>query len=76
LGVRTLLGTDLPGLGFNVRYRRLDKDIWFPDSFGTEFRLKAVFFIDRTITISLENKNFKHASAESQIHYEPVDALH
>jgi hypothetical protein len=41
--VRALLGTDLPGLGFNIRYRRLDKDIWFPDSFGTEFRLTAVF---------------------------------
>ena len=73
LAVRTLLGTDVPGLGFNVRYRRLDKDIWFPDSFGTEFRLKAVFFIDRTITVSLENKNFKHTSAESQIHYEAAD---
>ena len=72
--VRALLGTDLPGLGFNVRYRRLDKDIWFPDSFGTEFRLKAVFFINRIITVSLENKNFKRASAESQIRYEPVEA--
>jgi hypothetical protein len=70
LGVRVLLGTDLPGLGFNVRYRRLEKDIWFPDSFGTEFRLKAVFFIDRTIFVSLENKNFKRTSAESQIHYD------
>jgi hypothetical protein len=73
LAVRALLGTDLPGLGFNVRYRRLDKDIWFPDSFGTEFRLKAVFFINRTITVSLENRNFKRASAESQIRYEPVE---
>jgi hypothetical protein len=68
--VRALLGTDVPGLGFNVRYRRLDKDIWFPDSFGTEFRLRAVFFINRVITVSLENKNFKHTSAESAIRYE------
>jgi hypothetical protein len=76
LGVRVLLGTDLPGLGFNVRYRRLDKDLWFPDSFGTEFRLKAVFFLNRVITISLENKNFKRTSADSQIRYEPIDAAH
>jgi len=68
--VRALLGTDLPGLGFSVRYRRLDKDIWFPESFGSEFRLKAVFFVNRIITISLENKNFKHATAESQIVYQ------
>ena len=76
LGVRIFLGTDVPGLGFNVRYRRLDKDLWFPDSFGTEFRLKAVFFIDRTITVSLENKNFKRTKAESEIHYDPVEAPH
>ncbi len=73
LGVRTLLGTDVPGIGFNVRYRRLEKDVWFPDSFGTEFRLKAVFFINRTLSVSLENKNFKRTSTESEIHYEPVD---
>jgi len=68
--VRTLLGTDVPGLGFNTRYARIDKDIWFPISFGTEFRLHAVFFINRTITVSLENKNFKRAVVESQIQYQ------
>jgi len=69
LAVRTLLGTDVPGIGFNVAYQRLERDIWFPVSFGTEFRLRAVFFINRVITVSLENKNFKHATAESQIRY-------
>lgn len=68
--VRTVLGTDLPGLGFNVRYARIDKDAWFPVSFGTEFRLRAVFFINRDISVSLENKNFKRATAESNIRYE------
>jgi hypothetical protein len=68
--VRTLLGTDVPGLGFNTQYARIDKDIWFPISFGTEFRLHAVFFINRTITVSLENKNFKRAVVESQIQYQ------
>ena len=68
--VRTVLGTDVPGLGFSVQYARIDKDIWFPVSFGSEFRLRAVFFINRDITVSLENKNFKHATVESAIHYE------
>jgi hypothetical protein len=68
--VRAFLGTDVPGLGFNVHYKRLDKDVWFPDSFGTEFRLRAVFFINRTITISMESKNFKRTSVDSQIHFE------
>ncbi len=67
--VRTLLGTDLPGLGFNVEYRRFGENVWFPVSFGTEFRLRAVFFINRDITVSLENSAFRHADVESAIDY-------
>jgi outer membrane lipoprotein-sorting protein len=65
--VRTLLGTDLPGLGFNVKYRRFDENVWFPVSFGTEFRLRAVFFINRDITVSLENSAFQRAKVQSRI---------
>lgn len=65
--VRTLLGTNVPGLGFNVEYRRFEEGVWFPVSFGTEFRLRAVFFINRDITVSLENSAFLHARAESKI---------
>lgn len=72
--VRTVLGTDLPGIGFNVEYNRFGDDVWFPVSFGTEFRLRAVFFINRDIIISLENSDFKHAKAESRIlDYKPVE---
>jgi hypothetical protein len=67
--VRTVLGTDLPGLGFNVEYRRFDDGVWFPVSFGTEFRLRAVFFINREITISLENSEFRRANVDSSIQY-------
>ena len=67
--VRTLLGTDLPGLGFSTRYKRVGENIWFPVSFGTEFRLRAIFFINRDISVSLENKNFKRTAAESTIQY-------
>src|SRR6202011_3688252 len=52
MAVRTLLGTDLPGLGFSVRYQRFDRDVWFPVSFGTEFRLHVLFFLNRDITVS------------------------
>jgi hypothetical protein len=68
--VRTLLGTDVPGLGFNVEYRRFDDGVWFPVSFGTEFRLRAVFFINRDITVSLENSGFRRTSVESAIDYQ------
>jgi hypothetical protein len=67
LFVRTLLGTDLPGLGFNVEYRRFEGGVWFPASFGTEFRLRAVFFINRNITVSLENSAFQRAKVQSRI---------
>jgi len=71
--VRTMLGTDLPGLGFNVEYRRFDEGIWFPVSFGTEFRLRAVFFINRDITVSLENSAFQRAKVDSKIlDFQPV----
>ena len=68
--VRGLLGTDVPGLGFSTRYARIEKDVWFPVSFGTEFRLRAIFFINRSITVSMENKNFKQAGADSNITYD------
>ena len=65
--VRTLLGTDLPGLGFNVQYKRFDEGVWFPVSFGTEFRLRAVFFINRDVTVALENSAFQRAKVQSRI---------
>jgi hypothetical protein len=70
LFVRTMLGTDVPGLGFSVRYQRQADGVWFPVSFGTEFRLRAVFFINRNLALSLENKNFKHTTVESAIKYQ------
>jgi hypothetical protein len=73
LFVRTLLGTDVPGIGFNVEYRRFDQNVWFPVSFGTEFRLRAVFFINRDITVSLENSAFERAKVQSKIlDFQPV----
>jgi hypothetical protein len=65
--VRTFLGTDLPGIGFNVQYRRQDGGVWFPTSFGTEFRLHAVFFINREISISMENTDFRRTRVQSRI---------
>jgi hypothetical protein len=65
--VRTLLGTDVPGIGFNVEYKRFDEGVWFPVSFGTEFRLRAVFFINRDITVALENSAFERAKVQSKI---------
>lgn len=67
LAVRTLLGTNLPGLGFSVTYARQPDGVWFPVSFGTEFRMRVVFFIARDISISLENTHFEKTHADVKI---------
>jgi hypothetical protein len=65
--VRTLLGTDVPGIGFNVVYKRQEDGVWFPSTFGTEFRLHAVFFINRDISVSCENSGFQRTHVESKM---------
>ena len=66
-GVRTFLGTDLPGIGFNVVYKRQEDGVWFPATFGTEFRIHALFFINRDVSVSLENADFQHTHVESKM---------
>lgn len=65
--VRTVLGTDLPGIGFNVVYQRQSDGVWFPATFGTEFRIRALFFINRDVSIALENSAFEHTHVESRM---------
>ncbi len=67
LAVRTLLGTNLPGLGFSVTYNRQPDGVWFPVSFGTEFRMRVLFFIARDISMSLTNTRFEKTHADVRI---------
>lgn len=67
--VRTLLGTDLPGVGFSVQYKRQQDGVWFPSSFGTEFRLKVLYFLNRDISVSLDNRDFQRTHVDSKIEY-------
>jgi hypothetical protein len=67
LAVRTLLGTNLPGLGFSVTYDRQPDGVWFPVSFGTEFRMRVLFFIARDISMSLTNTHFEKTHADMRI---------
>jgi len=57
---------DLPGFGFNIVYQRQDDGVWFPWIFGTEFSVHAgpIFFINRDISISVENSGFEHKHVE------------
>jgi len=65
--VRTLLGTSLPGLGFTVIYAPQPDGVWFPISFGTEFKLHVLFFLNREIVINAENRDFVKTHVTSQI---------
>ena len=72
--VRTMLGTSLPGLGFSVTYAPQQGDIWFPVSFGTEFRIKLLFFYNREIVMTAQNRNFEHTHTDSRIIADPPPA--
>lgn len=65
--IRTFLGTDLPGIGFNVVYQRQPDGVWFPATFGTEFRIHVLFFINREISVALENSGFEHTHVQSRM---------
>jgi len=64
---RTLLGINVPGIGFNVVYQRQPDGVWFPATLGTEFRIRAAFVIDRQVSVSLENSAFEHTHVVSRM---------
>ena len=65
--VRTLLGTNLRGLGFTVAYAPQPDGLWFPVSFGTEFKIHVLFFYSREIVIDVQNRDFEKTHVESKI---------
>ena len=71
--VRTTLGTDLQGLGFSVQYQKFDDGVWFPVSYGTEFRIHVLFAVySRHITISMVNSDFRRADVKSSVEFDRV----
>ena len=52
-----------------MRYQKFDDGLWFPASYGTEFRLRALFFYNRSIVVSLENTGFQRALVSSRIEF-------
>lgn len=69
---RTLLGTDFPGVGFNVTYAPQRDGVWFPVSFGTEFELQVLFLFRRQIIVSAQNRDFQKTHVEARILGEPA----
>lgn len=69
LWVKTAFGTDIKHLGFKVTYQKFDEGLWFPVSYGGEFKLRVLFLYGRTVGISMHNTGFQRAAVESTIRY-------
>lgn len=67
LAVRTILGTNVPGLGFTVADAPQPDGVWFPVTFSTEFKIKVLFFFNRQIILDAENRNFEKTHVTSRI---------
>lgn len=65
--LRTLLGIDVPGIGFDVVYQRQPDGVWFPATLGTEFQIRAGFVTHRQVSVSLENSAFEHTHVVSRM---------
>ena len=65
--VRTLLGTNLPGLGFTVTYAPQPDGVWFPVTFSTEFKIHVLFFFNREIILDAQNREFEKTHVTSRI---------
>jgi hypothetical protein len=65
--VKTLLGTDVKGLGFSVTYQKFADGVWFPVSYGGEFEVRALFFYKRTVSVSVLNRDFRKTDVNSTV---------
>jgi hypothetical protein len=73
--VRTLLGTNVPGLGFTITYAPQLDGVWFPVTFSTEFKIHVLYFFHREIILDAQNRDFEKTHVTSRIVGEatPVD---
>jgi hypothetical protein len=69
-GVRVFLGTNLRQTGFSITYKRVAENVWFPVTYGTEFRVNVLWGYKRTIALSLESADFQKTDASSKIEYQ------
>jgi len=68
--VKVIFGTNVQQLGFKVTYKKFDEGLWFPVTYGGEFKLKALFFYSRRVGLSMQNSGFQRADVASKISYD------
>jgi hypothetical protein len=67
--VKVIFGTDVKGLGFSVTYKKFADGVWFPVSYGGEFVVRGLFFYRRTISVAMQNTDFKKTDVKSTLAY-------
>ncbi len=72
MAVRVLLGTNVRGVGFAVSYQRVADGVWFPASFGGEFKVNVLFFFRRTMAINVKNGDFKRTDVKSDVAFDKI----
>ncbi|HEY3824578.1 MAG TPA: hypothetical protein VGL82_08460 [Bryobacteraceae bacterium] len=72
-GVRVFLGINIRQLGFSLTYQRVADGLWFPATYGTEFGITVFWGYKRTITMSMENSDFRKTDAQSTIQFDSPD---
>ena len=71
--VKVILGTNVQEIGFKVTYQKFDDGVWFPVTYGGEFKFRALFLYARSVGIGLINSDFKRTNVESAIKYEQAE---
>jgi hypothetical protein len=72
MAVRVVLGTNIEHVGFKVTYKKFDENVWFPVTYGGEFKVRALFFWARRVGISMQNSDFHKADVTSKVDFSPV----
>ena len=66
-GIKVFLGTNLRQTGFAVTYTRVAPGIWFPATYGTEFKLDLLFGYHRVITMAMDSSDFRKTTADTKV---------
>ena len=51
---RTVLGTNVSGIGYDIEYKRQEDGTWFPTSYGMEYELHLFFHLNRAVSVSMD----------------------
>lgn len=71
--VKVLLGTNVQQIGFKVTYQKFDDGVWFPITYGGEFKFRALFLYARSVGVGLINSDFKKTDVQTDVKYEDAE---